>query len=367
VIAPHVMEGFSRAIEMSGYEHLTLDVATGFDELHLRKIEKFKPDYVLGYDFNGYIQTPEGYVLQQLGLPLIALHYDNPFYTIDDRLDAELRKHPEHYYNFIWDRSYLDVYQKEGYKNGFPIFLATDPAWFYPQIVETTNSYSFVGEIRLKTEIGKNQSPVVKDFITTAIDLKIKHPAVSLSKICRELMDHPLYAEIKNAHKNNPGIFWKLHYLMHESGSSHYRYSVLNRMNSGEIHIYGTDNWSKINIVCHDKVNYGVDLSKVYQRHAVNINLSSLQLETSVNNRVFDVFASNAFLLSDYKQDLEFLFPEYWKFISFFISDELEDKCQYYQTHESERRALTYELHKQVLEKHTYHQRLQQILRTIAR
>jgi spore maturation protein CgeB len=92
---------------------------------------------------------------------------------------------------------------------------------------------------------------------------------------------------------------------------------------------------------------------------------SSLQLDASVNNRVFDVCASNAFLLSDYKQDMESLFPDYWQHISFTNVDELMEKGLYYLAHERERRALAYELHKQILENHTYSQRLQQILQAI--
>jgi spore maturation protein CgeB len=367
VIAPYVMEGFSRAIQKCDYGHAVVDVTSGFDLRRLSEIEKLKPDMVLAYDFSGYIQTPDGYLLRQLGVPLIALHYDNPFYTIDDKLDAELRNYPENYYNFIWDRYYLDVYKSKGYKNGHPVLLAADPEWFHPQPVQTSNSFAFVGGIKLNPNIETNQPPIVRNFIDTAIDLKIKHSAVPLMKICQELIELPLYEAIKKAYNKDIGLLWRIHYLIQTYGTYIYRNDVLNRIDNVKLHLYGTDDWQKDNFICHGKVNYGSDLSRIYQQHAVNINLSSLQLETSVNNRVFDAYASNAFLLSDYKQDMESLFPDYWQHITFTNLDSLVEKGLYYLAHERERRALAYELHKQILGNHTYSRRLQQILQSINR
>jgi spore maturation protein CgeB len=368
VIAPHVMDGFIKAIQMSGYEHSTIDVASGFGEQHFSEIQRFKPDFVLGYDFSGYIQTPDGFLLRQLGMPLIALHYDNPFYAIDNKLDAELRNYPENYYNFIWDSYYLDAYREEGYKNGFPILLATDVEAFHSQPIDPSNSFAFVGDIRFDgLKIAIDQPPIIRAYIEMAIDLKVKHFAVPLHEICRGLIERPIYAELKNESTNDPGIIWRLHYLIHQYGTHKYRYNILDGIHDDEVHLYGTDNWQKDNIICHAKINYGSDLSKVYQQHAVNLNLSSLQLETSVNNRVFDCFASNAFVLSDYKRDMELIFPDCWRNISFANADELAEKARYYLSHAPERRALTYELHKQILQNHTYNHRLHEILQAIKR
>jgi spore maturation protein CgeB len=366
VIAPHVMDGFSRALEASGHPHLTLDITSGFKESSLAEIERFKPDFILAYDFNGYIQNPNGYLIREMGLPLIALHYDNPFYIINDKLDAELRSHPGYYYNFIWDSSYLNLYQMRGYKNGFSLLLATDPALFHPQNIENTNSYAFVGDINLKTELEKRQAPILQNFIHTVIELKIEHFSIPLSRICLETMENSIFSEVKQACIRNEETFWRLHYVAHETGTPCYRCSILKHINCDELHLYGTDGHSQSNSVCHEKVAYGSDLSQIYQRHAINLNLSSLQLETSVNNRVFDAFASNAFVLSDYKRDMESLFPEYWREITFSSLEELADKGRYYKTHESERKALTWELHQQVRSNHTYIQRLQYILQTVA-
>jgi spore maturation protein CgeB len=63
---------------------------------------------------------------------------------------------------------------------------------------------------------------------------------------------------------------------------------------------------------------------------------------------------------------LELLFPEHWREITFVSVEELIEKSQYYRTHESERKALTWELHQQALSRHTYHHRLQCVLQTVA-
>ena len=47
----------------------------------------------------------------------------------------------------------------------------------------------------------------------------------------------------------------------------------------------------------------GRDLPAVYADSKINLNITSAQLETSVNNRVFDVAATGAFLLTDHRAD----------------------------------------------------------------
>ncbi len=113
------------------------------------------------------------------------------------------------------------------------------------------------------------------------------------------------------------------------------------------------------------RTDYRRELRKVYASHAVNLNISSLQLETSVNNRVFDCFASGGFLLSDYKEDMREIFPDFWKEITFTDIDEMNGKIAYYLARPEERIELTEKARQIVMKEHTYLQRARYIMSLI--
>jgi spore maturation protein CgeB len=92
---------------------------------------------------------------------------------------------------------------------------------------------------------------------------------------------------------------------------------------------------------------------------------SAPQLEYSVNNRIFDVAATGGFLLTDHREDLAQIFPEFG-FMTYHSGEELDDKIAYFLAHEDERRALAIELQKAVLSCHTYEHRARYIGKTVS-
>lgn len=365
-IAPFVMDGFARAARQGGQPCLVVDVTAGFTADHLDQIKRFEPELVLAYNFSGYIKVRDAYLFRLLKIPLAALHYDNPFYLLNAAYKEELRQYPEFYYHFIWDDYYLTIYREQGYVNGFPIMLATDPEWFYPQAVQTRpDALAFVGSIYSGSAGGQLSPASLQSFVDLVLDLKLKHPAVPLLDICRETMVLPGFALVQQLYRAENEAFWKLHYRLHKVGSPLYRQKMMQNLSPRAIHLYGGsgDGWPE-SVTAHDPVPYGPELSRVYQQYPVHLNFSSLQLETSVNNRVFDVFAGKGLVLSDYKPDLERIFPEHWREISFKTVAELRTKADYYLDHPRQRQALTEELYRQVLAKHTYRRRLDEIINT---
>jgi hypothetical protein len=71
------------------------------------------------------------------------------------------------------------------------------------------------------------------------------------------------------------------------------------------------------------------DACGIYQSSRINLNISSLQFDTAVNNRVFDVIFSGGFVLTDRRNELENIFPFFHE-ISYETPEELNEKINYW-------------------------------------
>ena len=362
------MDSFSSGFRQCGHQVLEIDTSQGFNNEDYKKVKDFKPCYIVCYGFAGILSTPNGALFRLMGIPMIALLYDNPFFLLSDTVEEELREYADYYHLFIWDSYFLKKMRENRYKNCFSIMLAADLGKFYPQKVEVVpNSLAFVGSIKLPDNKCLDGLPsLVKNFIETIIEYKIQHFDVPVMEICSYFMNQNSYTQIREIFQNQVNYFWKtIYYKIHSVGSSYLRYFVLNCIEDVDINIYGSGKWENKNVRFHEYVPYGPSLSREYQKHVINLNISSIQLEHSINNRVFDVFASKSFLLRDYKEDMKKVFPQYWSYITFSNLSELGEKGEYYLTHEKERIELVEEIYNHIIKNHTYKERVKQILSII--
>jgi len=71
------------------------------------------------------------------------------------------------------------------------------------------------------------------------------------------------------------------------------------------------------------------DACGIYQSSRINLNISSLQFDTAVNNRVFDVILSGGFILTDKRSELNDIFP-FISEITYETPEELIEKIKYW-------------------------------------
>jgi spore maturation protein CgeB len=87
------------------------------------------------------------------------------------------------------------------------------------------------------------------------------------------------------------------------------------------------------------------------------------QMKTTINQRVYDVSACGAFVLSDYRRDLEELFQIDKEVVFYRDKHDLREKVLYFLNHQSEREELSKRARARVLRDHTYEVRMQQLIR----
>ena len=130
------------------------------------------------------------------------------------------------------------------------------------------------------------------------------------------------------------------------------RGSVLQRLNAWNIDLYGGDpSWvhgaqatkffTEPNIRNHAPVFQPTKVREIFANSKINLNITSLQFDTGVINRVIDAFGAGGFVLTDKKEQLAEL-TTCAEHISFSSPSELLEKVAYFlrPDKQGERRAL---------------------------
>ena len=147
---------------------------------------------------------------------------------------------------------------------------------------------------------------------------------------------------------------------IYEEGLGFYRHHILHHLDTYDIHYYGNMKWEAPHITFHPPVAYQSKLPEIYRTTAVNLDIPPLQSIHSVNNRVFDVGANNAFILTEKRADLSRVVdpPEDFTYSSI---DDLKEKIGFYLHHSDDRNQASQRLHHCVKNGHTYTHRVEYI------
>jgi spore maturation protein CgeB len=132
--------------------------------------------------------------------------------------------------------------------------------------------------------------------------------------------------------------------------------------------IYGDSGWKRLigkKGTLRPKVEYFRELPDVYRGTDVNINCTSFQMKTAVNQRVFDVPACGGFLLSDYQEDMDRFFEVGKEAICYRTTEEAVSLVAYYLGNAGERKRIAEAARRRVLAEHTYEKRMAALVATM--
>jgi len=120
------------------------------------------------------------------------------------------------------------------------------------------------------------------------------------------------------------------------------RIEVLNHLSKKyEVDIFTNSDTSKLeNVNCLGGAEYYTMSPRVFNQTKINLNMTLPSIETGVPWRVFDIMAAGGFVLSNYQEEIEDLF-EIGKEIEVFRNlEELEEKVEYYLSHDKQREEI---------------------------
>ncbi len=130
--------------------------------------------------------------------------------------------------------------------------------------------------------------------------------------------------------------------------------------------IYSNSNTKAlIGLEKYGTVDYWTEMPRVFRGSRINLNLTIPDIKSGIPLRVFDVLGSGGFLLTNFQAEMPAYFENGKDLVCFESPEEMEEKCDYYLTHEEERVEIAAHGYETVKNKHQLKQRLQLMLEIV--
>lgn len=328
-----------------------LQAKDNFLEEFILTAAEFKPDFIftvnmIGFDIEGsFLQ-----LLESLNLTVLNWFVDTPFGILIDEVKAD-------YANILslcWEKSFIKPFRSRFIKHKieympYATMLTGREKLLNP---EFENAIAFVGSsmfyaVETWRQTAQITTVLEKAFIDFSSDKLYQLPD---ALAC-------FFLEFKINEMQQQTFFYFL-------GSKLFRESMVTELNSeNNFAVYGDSDWQKTgikNLKLFPSLNYYRETPQLFFNTAINVNITSPQMATAVNQRVFDIPGAGGFLLTDYRADLMELFDE--GDVAFFKNEqELRDSANFYLSHDNLRREKAEKLKKYVLANHRYTNRLESI------
>lgn len=336
----------------------------------LGQVKDYSPDLVFTVNHLGLDR--EGILIEffhRLKVPLVSWYVDSPVLILN--LYAGMAS--ELAYIFVWDPTYIPEVRALGFDQVFPLPLATDPEIFRPRPAGALNPWrnrvAFVGN-SLTAAVREKLArlPTSLEFLELFHQLAqayLEGPFRRLNELLEqeELSRHPLIQGLSGPERTDleAGIIWE--------ATRRHRLACIQRLPASQTAVFGDAGWHQLLApwTVRPEVNYYDELPLVYGGAEVNFNVTSLQMKTAVNQRVFDVPAAGGFLLTDYKAQLPELLELEREIVCYRDPEEIPDLVQFYLNHSRAREEIIRRGRTRILAEHTYVHRLKTLLATIRR
>jgi SAM-dependent methyltransferase len=380
-IYSRIIDNFRKTLLQIGHQVLVLDLSKFAT---IEEIKAFFEDRSVDYCLitnpvgllSQYIKSENLFLFEYLTTKLIFIHHDNlmseahgNIINITDKLNA-FRKSADKSYHFCLEYSnFLDL-RSLGIDRVYPIFHASEFDLLPKQSSLYDYDVSFVGHVL--PCLGDNFSDLPyshhlrADFWNRLVNLdtSIEKSAISLAR------------QLQQTESITPDFLaCKYYYLsLLHTHSQFFRGELIRRIDTKQIDVIGGDpaylhghdrslKIDKSNIRYHSAVSNYHSTQAIYNSSKINLNITSLQFDRAVINRVIDVGAAGGFILTDWKDDLSKV-TSVANEIAYRSIEELNYKIEYYLNphHENERTEIAHILHQDIRHRCSYDKTVKYIL-----
>jgi spore maturation protein CgeB len=370
-IYQRIINAFSKALSSLGHTVDVIDIEGITLENYISYVRKTSPDFILATNpssiISTYVQELDKFVFQMIETQFIFVHHDNIFSnlmdveTIQKKLNAWISIKDISWHFCLEYDNFLDL-RNIGVNNCFSVNHASE---FQKSKYDKNYNYdlSFVGHVLPNLDQSIKSLPF-SHLIQADIWNRITNLPYKLSERATKFATNKLNIEEVSV----KSLCLKYFYMscLHTQ-SQFFRGEIISRFISSNIDIVGGDprylhgcqdgfqTITKSNVKYHNPTNNEEVIKSIYASSKINLNITSLQFDSTVINRVIDVAAAGGFILTDWRSDLP-SFTSVHKEISYKSIEELNEKASYYlhSDHQKERIEIADTLHQEVSSKYTY-------------
>ena len=323
----------------------------------LETLTTFRPDFILTVNLSG---MDEGGLFaglfSDLAVPYVTWFVDDPRTILMGRSQYA----SDYAVALTWESAYIPYLRACGFPEVQPLPLAVDPALFNaPPADEHPLPPAFVGNSM--TDFAAREWAWIEDKPALAQALR---EAFAQGHVTRErfaegldaMIDPGFAATLDSDAQRHAEMFCFI------EGTRRLRARVVQAAAPEGLEVFGDEGWQSVVPVSKDYIDYRAQLPTFYRACPVNLNITSIQMASTVNQRVFDCPAAGGFLLSDDQADLDNLFDRDSEVVTYQSPEEARDLLCYFNAHPEARRPVIERAQARIRAQHTYHHRLHRIV-----
>jgi len=337
----------------------------------IESILQFRPDFILTWNHLGFDE--EGALtsfFRSIEMPVASWYVDSPNLIV-----KAFDKNVSPYVSILlWDRTYMKDMKAMGFESVNYLPLGTDDDVFRPMKIQRQGArgkgqgqrltyykcdVGFVGNSMIgpvdewMMKVSRENHPLIERLSEKIADMEgADNSIINMLQDDKKVMFDRLNE--KERMDFEAAVLWKATLL--------YRLSCIKKLDTFDLHIHGDSGWKRVinskGVKLYPPLNYYREVPLLYNACKINFNATSRQMREAVNQRVFDVPACGAFLLTDYQKSIEDLFDVGDEIIVYRDKDEIPGLVKYYLDNPEKREAVAKKGMVRVLKEHTYKHRL---------
>ncbi|NMB57350.1 glycosyltransferase [Candidatus Beckwithbacteria bacterium] len=272
-------------------------------KVFINKLRLFNPDLIIIFNNCCFDLSKEFFC------PIIIWEVDSPLYFSNIK---NIQENPNRYIYILAQTSSLKVTEEMFNPKKSLIHYLPFSTSVVAEDIQIKNNIVFIG-----TKFNSNN--IISNFMATDPD---ENEINKFKQILKYVEENPFINEneIIDKFKVKSNKI-KNHLIMKElieNLSSKNRIQTLSIISSLGLAIYGTKNWiedlpNELEIILSykNKLVYSLKHNQnLYNSSKIGININHIQAKTGFSWRVCDIMASNACLVTEFKQDMKQLFPK---------------------------------------------------------
>lgn len=346
--------------------------ADEIEKLFIQKHADINCDFVFSFNYFPEVSL----CCQKLGLKYVSWVYDSPHIAVYSYTVIQPCN-----YVFLFDYALYDELYSAGIHTVYYLPLAVNEKRLQrmkPEIGKTKycHDISFVGSLyseqkhRLYDKFA-NINPYAKGYLDGIIDAQKK---LYGRYILKEMLSPDIVEEMQKAYPTDPNAATVLSaediyadYVLARQVTAIERKEVLALLGQKRrVDLYTYE--SNINIpgvVNHGKIDYYDDMPYVFANSKINLNITLRSIKSGIPLRALDIMGSGGFLLSNYQMEYDEYFVAGEDYVFYENPDDLEEKVDYYLSHEKEREEIRANGCRKVRQEHNYRSRIEMMMRIV--
>lgn len=342
------------------------------EKLFLQKHMGENCDFVFSFNYFPEVSL----CCQKLGLKYVSWVYDSPHISVYSYTVIQPCN-----YVFLFDFALYDELYSAGIHTVYYLPLAVNEKRLQrmkPEIGKTKycHDISFVGSLyseqkhRLYDKFA-NIDPYAKGYLDGIIDAQKK---LYGRYILKEMLSPDIVEEMQKAYPTDPNAATVLSaediyadYVLARQVTAIERKEILTLLGQKrrvDLYTYESDIIIP-GVVNHGKIDYYDDMPYVFANSKISLNITLRSIKSGIPLRALDIMGSGGFLLSNYQMEYDEYFVAGEDYVFYENPEDLEEKVDYYLSHEKEREEIRANGCRKVRQEHNYRSRIEMMMRIV--